>query len=98
MQMLGQKVATERDQQADQDLRAGLLAEMLRYPILRDGRNPGDAYTYGDAADRKPSAFVSGSFSGAAKSIPMRRIRSACCACATTGKAATADVIRHLEA
>ena len=54
MQMLGQKVGTKRDQQADQDLRAGLLAEMLRYPVLRGGRNPGDAYTYGDAADRKP--------------------------------------------
>src|ERR1700682_6306670 len=55
MQMLGQKVGTKRDQQADQDLRTGLLAEMPRYPILRDGRNPGDAYAYGDTADRQPT-------------------------------------------
>jgi hypothetical protein len=33
---------------------AGLLAEMPRYLVLRDRRNPGDTYTYGDAADREP--------------------------------------------
>ena len=54
MQTLGQKVGPKRDQQTDQDLRASLLAEKLRYPVFRSGRNPGDAYTYGNTADCKP--------------------------------------------
>jgi len=34
MEMLGEQIGAERDQQADEDLRAGILAPALRHPRL----------------------------------------------------------------
>jgi hypothetical protein len=39
-------------------------------------------------ANAETEAFATGSFSSVPVSTPMRRTRSACCACATTGHAA----------
>src|SRR5271154_7014622 len=54
MEVLGQEVSAEGYQQADQNLRTGLLAETPRYPVLRRRYNPGNADSKCDAANRHP--------------------------------------------
>jgi hypothetical protein len=54
MQIFGQQIGPERNQQADQYLRAGFFAELPRDPVLRDGHDPGDNDADGNAAGGKP--------------------------------------------
>src|ERR1700730_18480435 len=60
MQVLGQEVSTEGHQQADQNLRTSLLAEMPRYPVLCEICKRGDADSNSDAADCDPQERAEG--------------------------------------
>ena len=48
------QIGAERNEQADEDLRAGLFSEITRDPVFRHRRRPGDANPDSDTADRKP--------------------------------------------